>query len=216
MKLFFIILSMLFLTSCQDNILSLKEGNLNFRAPNAVEEKIAKLNYSYEQQMSDRSYVESVLLQVFDAKGTSAASYIETEIFRKVEFGGACDVYEPSDLGTATIEFSREQCYNGIGVVQGSNNNPMRYSLTTKVCERLVIDKDRMGAVRKKIFSDNKWNRPTSASIQKAWALFFPIHPADPMVVDGLLEVANVSAGNENAWQNIMLTLCISPEWQAI
>lgn len=216
MKLLLILLPALFLASCQDNLLSLKEGNLNFRAPNAVEEKKAKLDYSYDQQMSDRSYVESVLLQVFDAKGTSAASYIQTEIFQKIEFGGACDKYEPSDLGATTIEFTREQCFSGIGVVQGSNNNPMRYSLTTKVCERLVADKDRMAAVRKKIYVDNKWAKPNSSSIQKAWALFFPVDRADPAVVDALIKLASVSSGDEAAWKNIILTMCISPEWQAL
>lgn len=189
---------------------------LNWRAPNAFEEKQAKLTYSSELQMADRSYIESVLLQVFDAEGTAAASYILSDVYQKVEFGGACDFYAPSDLNATTVEFPREQCFTGIGVVQNSNNNPMRYSLTTKVCERLVIDSARMSSVRAKIWTDGKWHAPDEASIQKAWALFFPIERAHPDVVGAFKELAAVSSGDEDAWKNIILTMCISPEWQVL
>ncbi len=215
MKLFLLLVSTLFLASCQD-IVGPEATKLNFRAPNAVEEREAKLSYTYEQQMSDRAYVESVLLQVFDAAGKAMATTIQTEVFQKIEFGGPCDIYAPSDVGAAAVEFSREQCFNGIGVVQGSNNNPMRYSLTTKVCEKLVKDSDSLGAVRKKIFSDNKWKKPTPGSIQTAWGLFYQVHRAEPMVVEALLDVAEASSGEEDAWRNIILTMCISPDWQAL
>ena len=215
MKFFYILIPTLFLLSCQDT-LAPQSKPLNFRAPNSVQESTVVLNYNYELQMADRAYVESVLHQVFDAKGTPAASYIETEIYRKMEFGGACDVYEASDLGPTQVEFSREQCFNGITVVQPTNNNPMRYSLTTKVCERLVKDSARMTAVRKKLYTGTTWKKPDSASIQLAWELFFPIHSASREVVSALEDIAKVSSSNEEAWKNIILTLCISPEWQAI
>lgn len=173
-------------------------------------------SFSSEIQMADRSYVESVLLQIFNAANTTAGTYIQSDIYQKVEFGGACDPYSVSDIGATTLEFSREQCFTGIGVVQNSNNNPMRYSLTTKVCEKLVNDSTRMDVVRDKIYTTKKWARPDAASIQKAWKLFFPIEDADARVVTELLNVAKVSSTDEEGWKNIMLTLCISPEWQVL
>jgi hypothetical protein len=215
MKLFLLLASTFILVSCQD-IVGPEATNLNFRAPNSVDEREAKLSYTYEQQMSDRAYVESVLLQVFDAAGKKMAPIIQTEIYQKIEFGGACDIYAPSDVSASAVEFAREQCFNGIGVVQGSNNNPMRYSLTTKVCEKLVKDSDSLGAVRKKIFAENVWKKPTPGSIQTAWNLFYQVHRADPMVVEALLGVAEASVNEEDAWRNIILTMCISPDWQAL
>ncbi|WP_408099032.1 hypothetical protein ACJVC5_08955 [Peredibacter sp. HCB2-198] len=211
-----LIISLLMLAACEAPVAKKQEEGLVFRAPNAFQEKQAQLTYASEIQMADRSYVESVLLQVFNAEGTSAATYIQSDIYQKVEFGGACDFYAPSDLSATTIEFPREQCFTGMGVVQNLNNNPMRYSLTTKVCERLVNDTARMDVIKAKIFPDNKWAAPTAASIQKAWSLFFPIEQADSAIVDDLKAISNVSSGTEDAWKNIVLTMCVSPEWQVL
>ncbi|WPU66118.1 hypothetical protein [Peredibacter starrii] len=205
------ILALLMLAACQP-----AQEELKFDAPNALVEKQQQLNYASEIQMADRAYVESVLLQIFNASGTSAATYIQSDIYQKVEFGGACDFYSTSDLSPTTVEFPREQCYTGMGVVQNPNNNPMRYSLTTKVCERLVVDSARMDVVKAKIFSNNQWEAPSDASIQRAWSLFFPIESASPAVVKDLKAIADVSSGNEDAWKNIILTMCISPEWQVL
>ena len=205
------IIPLLILAACQP-----AQEELKFVAPNAMVEKEQQLNYASEIQMADRSYVESVLLQVFNAAGTSAATYIQSDIYQKVEFGGACDFYSTSDLSATTVEFPREQCYTGMGVVQNPNNNPMRYSLTTKVCERLVADRARMDVVKAKIFSNNVWAAPSDSSIQKAWSLFFPIDSASPEIVNDLKAIADVSSGNEDAWKNIILTMCISPEWQVL
>lgn len=205
------IFCLLILAACQP-----AQQELNWRAPNAVEEKQARLDYQSEIQMADRSYIESVLLQTFNATGTPAAAYIQSDVYQRVEFGGACDVYAISDKNATTVEFPREQCFTGIGLVQPSNNNPMRYSLTTKVCERLVIDTDRMNVVKSKIYSDGKWKNPDSTSLRKAWSLFLQSGDLDQGSVDGLLELAKVSSGDEDAWKNIILTMCMSPEWQVL
>ena len=210
------ILALTIFAGCEPQALTGKPGSLNWRAPNSYEETKAKLTYTAELQVADRSYVESVLLQVFDAAGTSAATYIQSEIYQKIEFGGACDYYASSDTNATTVEFPRENCVNGISVVQPATNNPMRYSLTTKVCERLVADSARMNSVRNKLFSNKQWAPPTDDSIGKAWSLFFPAESIDPRVLGDFKHLAQVSGGTESAWKNIILTLCISPEWQAL
>lgn len=209
LRSFTFVLFLLCLASCQP-----AQEKLNWRAPNAVEEKQAQLNYQAEIQMADRSYVESVLLQVFDASGTTAGTYILSDIYQRVVFGGACDPYSISDKGRTTLEFPREQCVGGIGIVQPSLSNPMRFSFTTKVCEKLVIDTDRMNAVRSKIFSNNKWGKPDSVSIKKAWSLFVQYDELDSRMVEEFMAIAKVSGGDEDAWRNIILTMCVSPEWQ--
>jgi hypothetical protein len=195
------------------------KSKLDFRAPSSIVENAAMMDYNSEIQMAGRSYIESVLLQVFDAEGTTAATYIQSDIYQKIEFGGACDQYATSDTGlpnSATFEYVRERCVNGIGVVQPSNNNPMRYSLTTKVCEKLVLEPARLNSVRNKIFADQKWGEPTNEKVLKAWRLFHQVTDADSDVLSALKDIKKVTPNNDEAWKIIVLTLCMSPEWQVL
>ena len=175
-------------------------------------------DYSSEIQMANRSYVESILLQVFDAEGTTAAVYIKSGIYDKIEFGGACDMYAPSETKgkSATPLFDRERCTNAIGVVQPANNNPMRYSLTEKVCERLVTEAPRLEAVRNKIFTDKKWGEPTNEKVLVAWHLFHQASDADAATLEALKNIRKVTPSNDEAWKFIILGLCMSPEWQVL
>ena len=173
-------------------------------------------DYASEVQMVTRSYVESVLLQVFDAEGTTAANYIQTDILQRVEFGGSCDFYATGEMANAKVQFPREQCFNSIGIVQPPNNNSMRYSLSTKVCEKLVADKDRLNAVRKKIYENQVWGVPTDDKVLIAWRLFHQSTDIDTNGITALKDLKNVSSSNDEAWKLIVLTLCLSPEWQAL
>lgn len=199
---------------------SVKDSKLTFRAPNSVAEVAALKDYNSELQMAPRSYIESVLLEVFDAKNTPAATYIQSDIYEKIEFGGACDQYGASDIGlaTATFEYDRERCKNSVDVVQKSTNNPMRYSILTKVCERLVIDTERMKSVRKKVLGPTatSWTKPSASSVEAAWTLFYPATPLTSDIQSALINVGKESSSDETAWQHIMLTLCISPQWQVL
>lgn len=216
-KMSFLLVAMS-LASCVP-IAETSKSKLDFRAPSSIVEGAALKDYNSEIQMAGRSYVESVLLQVFDAEGTSAATYILSDIYQKIEFGGACDQYAASDVGvpgSTTVEFVRERCVNSIGVVQPSNNNPMRYSLTTKVCEKLVLDAPRLISVRNKIFADQKWGDPTDEKVLMAWRLFHQATDADSDVLSALKDIRKVTPNNDEAWKIIILTLCMSPEWQAL
>lgn len=209
----FLLLSTLFLAACQP---TQELTELNWRAPNSVVEQQAKLEYASEIQMGDRAFVESVLLQVFDAQGTAAATYIRTDIYERPVFGGPCDPYSESDSSSSAAEFNNEKCVNQMDVIQPATSNPMRFSYTTKVCERLVADTARMASVRAKIFANNVWAAPDSASVTKLWNLFFNATPIDASVVDALLEISKASSGPDNAWKNIVFTVCSSPEWQVL
>jgi len=206
------------LASCVP-IAETNKSALDFRAPSSIVEGAALKDYNSEIQMANRSYVESVLLQVFNSEGKTAATYIQSDIYQKIEFGGACDQYAASDIGVSnstTVEFVRERCVNSIGVVQPSNNNPMRYSLTTKVCEKLVLETARLNSVRNKIFADQKWGEPTDEKVLLAWRLFHQVTDADKDVLSALKDIKKVTSNNDDAWKIIVLTLCISPEWQTL
>lgn len=173
-------------------------------------------DYAYELQIADRTYVESVLKDVFSITANSAeATYLQTNIYQKIEFGGPCDPYSSSDLAANVIEFSREACTNGIAPVQASTNNAMRYSLTTKACEYLIGRSNMMDNVKKKIYSSGKWGTPSDESFRRAWGLFYPVTTPNEEIVKSFLQLGKVLGNDEEAWKGIMLTLCMSPEWQS-
>lgn len=175
------------------------------------------MNYKQNAQFVDRKFVYQTLVEVFNiVPGTSMDSIIKTNIFKRIEFGGACDLYAQSDNGNSTAEFTDELCSNGMGVVQPALGNPMRFALTIKSCEDLISTAAHFSAVRGKIFSDNVWKTPDEASVTKAWELFIRLEAIDAPTMNALIDIRKVTTTNEEAWKGILLALCSSPTWQVL
>lgn len=200
----------LFFCSCMP-MPNAENKKLSFRAPNSITEAREREDYASELQMAPRTYIVSTLMEAFSAKGTPSEAYINTNVGRMIEFGGGCDQYEPSDKGSATAEYPEQVCYNSIGVVQKSTNNPMRYAIMSKVCETLVVD--RLGDVRNKLFGAS-WPVPATNNIGKAWELFYQAEQIDERVAKALIDISKQTSSNEKAWQAIILATCMSPQWQ--
>lgn len=202
----------LFFCSCMPLPLTNAENKkLSFRAPNSITEAREREDYASELQMAPRTYIVSTLMEAFSAKGTPSEAYINTNVGRMIEFGGGCDQYEPSDKGSATAEYPEQVCYNSIGVVQKSTNNPMRYAIMSKVCETLVVD--RLSDVRNKLFGAS-WPVPATSNIGQAWELFYQAEQIDERVAKALIDISKQTSSNEKAWQAIILATCMSPQWQ--
>lgn len=212
MKNYLLLISLgLFFCSCMP-MPNAENKKLSFRAPNSLTEEKERRDYAGELQMAPRHFISSTLVEAFSAKGTASETYINTNVGRMVEFGGGCDQYEPSDTGVGnTLEYPEQYCYNSIGVVQKSTNNPMRYAIMTKVCETLVVD--RLGDVRTKLFGAT-WPEPSTANIGKVWELFYQAEQIDNGVARALIDISKQTSSNEKAWQSIILATCMSPQWQ--
>lgn len=213
MKNTFLLISLgIFFCSCMP-MPNAENSKLSFRAPNSVTEKEARENFSSELQMATRTYVSSILIEFFDAKGTASETYINENISRKIEFGGACDQYEPSDNGTSTAnyEYVEQRCYNAIGIVQKSTNNPMRYAIINKACEKLAVD--RLTAVRARLFGAS-WPKPNTTNVNKVWEQFYPAEELDASVASALVGISTHTSDDEKAWQAIIVAVCSSPQWQ--
>jgi hypothetical protein len=196
-----------------------KAGNLvfddstaekNYRAISSVE-----LDYDVVPYVVDRGYVESTLTQVFGSTGDAT---LETGIYQKKEFGGACDRYAASDTGSAAYEFPRAQCYTGITVFQPANSNPMRYSYTTKMCETLVNTAARFNYVMKKVYpswvTSQALSAPDQASITKLYQQFYQDEVPSNEVISAFMSMSSEASSTNEAWKQILITLCVSPEWQ--
>ena len=182
----------------------------NYRAISSV-----NTDYDITPYVVDRGYVESTLTQVFGSTGDSS---LEVGIYQKKEFGGACDRYAASDNGSGAYEFPRAQCYTGISVFQPANSNPMRYSYTTKMCETLVNTVARFSYVMKKVYpswvSSQKLPAPDQAAITKVYQQFYQDEVPSADLVAAFLSMSSSAASTDEAWKQILLTVCVSPEWQ--
>lgn len=193
---------------------NLKNSELTFRAPSSISEKQELQAYASEIQMGTRSYIKSVLVDIFDVTNTT---FIDTNITNRVEFGGGCEQYEPSDIGNnLTVEFTENRCIGGLQVVQKSTNNPMRYAIMAKVCNNLISTDVTLNAARNKIFTNGQWGTVNRANVRKALELFYPAASFENNLVDGLVEIEASSSSLKEAWQGILVAICVSPEWQVL
>jgi hypothetical protein len=166
--------------------------------------------------MGDRNYVESVLRDVF---GTTSIP----EVQRAKEFGGHCDRYA-TILTNNTPEYPKLACPTNSSAVSPSVTNAARYSIMTKTCDQLIFGTAPLYSNVMKKINGPKWtlnsaepsHKPNALNIKIAYELFFQDEEPDLEVVNALLKVGSTKEKIDDQWKLILMTLCISPEWQAI
>ena len=172
---------------------------------------------SVDLVMGDRNYVESVLRDVF---GTTSIPEVQSA----KEFGGHCDRYA-TILTNSTPEYRQLACPSNGSAVSPSVTNAARYSIMIKTCDQLIFgtSPDLYSNVMKKI-NGTKWklnsaepsHKPNTSNIEKAYEFFFQDEKPSEDVVNALLNVGQKKTQIDEQWKLILMTLCISPEWQAI
>lgn len=211
-----ILLSLFLLVSCQKSGSDLvfedinNIGTKNDRAPANLGDVKAELN------VADRYYVESVLLQIFSPTSAADKNKLQVEIIERPEFGGPCDPYEPSETTTAAVEFPRLRCLNGISTVLTSTANPMRFSLTTKTCERLVSETTSFTRAMSKIFGNGPIIAPNASSLSSAYSLFYQDENASSAITTALMDLSKKGSDANESWRLVLIALCISPGWQVL
>lgn len=212
-----------------------KPSDLNFDDSNVARgSPSTSEDYSILNVMADRAYVESVLGQVFGIQSPSvyqsnttagaltvptAMKALEDDIYFRREFGGACDRYAGGEVPvstTAIIEYRREECKGGIGVYQPALSSPQRYAFTIKSCEKLVMDNTHFANAMTRIFPSwaSTQPNPDAQSITKVYQAFLPTESPSQELIDHLVDMSADAGGKTEAWRRILLTFCISPEWQ--
>ena len=176
------------------------------------------VDYGLEILMGDRRYVDSVLRDVFGITSDSVApgTTIADNIFRKAEFGGACDVYAPVYLNGTKVEFGPETCFSGLTENNKANTNASRQALVTKTCHTLVSNSTAINNVFLKIFGSTTAQGVDDAKLALAYQLFYPDDVLSTDVKTALVALANTQGSNTEKWRMIVLGLCVSPEWQTL
>ena len=172
----------------------------------------SSITFESQLQVADRQYVESVLANAFGTSGTAQENYLEQMTLQRHEFGGACDAYEASDFNGGQ-EFLRARCFSGLRNNTKSSANPARFSLTMQACDTLIGVPERFNYFLSKVHNAGTVVAPTSASIQKAYGIFFREETADASVINGLRDIVRGESPLDG-WKLITTAICVSPEWQ--
>jgi len=200
----------LFITACG------AKTELEFSASSIADSIGLNSKYLLVLQVPDREYTTTVIKKVFNIQnGSASETWINTNIYTRTEFGGGCDRQAESDLGSGTIEFPSESCGNTLDSVIVSTSNPMRFGLTMKTCEYVTNQAANMNEVKTKIFGSQAWATPTSETIEKAWALFYPADQIAAETSTALKDINKAAKDPAEAWKLILFTLCSSPGWQS-
>jgi hypothetical protein len=179
--------------------------------------------------VADRAYVSAALLQAFSngQDTTAIQSIINNNIYVSAQFGGGCDHYAASNVASAvtgfpgTLEYPAAKCVDA--TVLPAYSNPMRYANTATACDSIVnssVWTTSSGQIMNKIISGlvagAVYPTPNATTVKKAYAIFFPIDPPSTDVVNALLAVGTNSTNTTDAWKQIVIAICSSPEWQVL
>jgi hypothetical protein len=177
-------------------------------------------DYQVNALVAPRSYIESVLIQVFAISNsdTSTLDLLKNKIYFNGSFGGECDPYAAGENSNKQIEFPREICDDVKGLTVDSRPipNPARYAWTADVCEELAIG--RLNPVMNQIIPN--WSTmvskpvPDPTGVTKIYQLFHRQRVPAANVLTALLDVGKASPDQIEAWRNILISICISPTWQ--
>lgn len=218
----------LLLTAC-----GLKPSELKFDDSVLASRRPASQSIEVQPLIENRRATESVFLRVlgmpqasiFQAtNSTGMASTIENSIYRKKEFGGACDRYAASEMPNGTgvsVEFPRETCPNEINVVQRPNSNPQRYSHSTKLCESIASNDSQMLGILNRTLGGSSTSLsavppPSSESIRKLYQQFYTSQAPSSELDAYLVNLAAQVSSPAEAWRQLFLIVCVSPEWQTV
>lgn len=168
----------------------------------------SEIDYELKLQVGDRRYVESVLSQVFDLSESESTS-IRDLIYKKQEFGGACDRYAQSEIN-GTVEFPRETC-SGLDIVLPATANPMRFAYMTKVCENLVNNSSYLSRAVGNVNQDF-----SETHFLSLYQKFYLEESPSTEVINSFKNLYDEKGTQREGWKLVMLGLCLSPAWQVL
>ncbi len=173
-------------------------------------------------RMSDRYYVSSLLLDVF---GTNANTAVVNYVKVKMDaFGGGCDQYDKTvNASNACLndDCNNVQC-NGTNVIdkQIGMSSVIRQGWLIRACEDITnVDNAVLYTIRNVVENQTYVKAtvpaPTVEGLIKAYGLFYRTGTPNEAVITALAKVSDTeTTSNFDKWRYVLLSLCVTPEWQ--
>lgn len=229
MKLNFIFLFFILLNSISCVPVALEEGEedeVSILFQDAREKYGKKKNTieaNRQLRIGDRFYVESVLKDIFGesiitAQGDQAYQLIYR---RQGTFGGGCDFYsnniEETGAGSGNYKTpdKRLNCFESpYNNSQVGQSTIVRAGYMVKFCE-FTIERNpaAVGHAYDKVDIDPSSTAINMKNFSKLHKLFYPLETPNQKF-SSLLKELNNDQDKKEAWDTILLSLCVSPDWQ--
>jgi hypothetical protein len=192
-----------------DSAVGVDEDKLTARAqsPNGVEYGVVRTAQN-RVKLGDRFYVASVLSQVFGPESDATVNALIRN--NPVAFGGPCDQFGREGGNGCAGRLSSSQ----VTILPGSMAT--REGLRMRACEAIVQKDAALVFALTQITKASPDKAPDDATIEGAYELFFPGAEAPDEVVAALGDVAGQGDKALESWRLVLLTLCLSPDWQLL
>lgn len=174
-------------------------------------------------RISDRFYISGLLKDIFGSSADSATgAFIKT---RMDYFGGGCDQYELNldNSGTCLNDDCELSKCSGTTIInnQIGVSSAIRKGWIIRACEE-IADHDTaiLSAVQSlfdptPVLTTTTVPAPTTATLTKAYQLFYRSIPPNDTVVSALVNVAaSETTSNFEKWRYVFLSICTTSEWQ--
>jgi len=177
--------------------------------PNPNENIVVEVNGT---RIGTREYVASVFENVF-GESAEVSAIIDILVVKNITiFGGSCDNYNTSKcpLTTGRARFDASETPAAY---------PPREGLRVRACEEITnLDSAISYVVGEHLDIPSVSTEPSEVAVRKLYSIFYPGQDPSSEVVDSLLAIATDakqrSYPTKDSWRFIILTLCLSPDWQ--
>lgn len=175
-------------------------------------------------RFGERYYVLSVLKKIFGSDVLQTANSINS--LNNI-FGGNYDKYDlvrddlsPSKIINTSPEGYKFQAnytfpnHDPIGIL-----NPIRLATSIRICEDIAKKNNFIlnaikNATNIQTITLSNIPYPLNKDFIAAYNLFYPTDPISEDATNALICVADTETTALNQWRNMLLALCVTPEWQ--
>lgn len=189
-------------------------------------------------RIGDQFYIDSAITNIF-GDDSDTQNLIDQELRSQTAvFGGACDPYEKSASRTfksdgTTLSFT-PSCPSLSDTTATSipKNSPVREAYRMRLCLKLSSSLTAVGRAIQKAknldhdITSNDLSLISNSELESVYELFyFPAEPTQDIISSLSDLVARVEVLNSSqpepiqsleSWKAVLMTLCASPDWQAL
>ena len=142
-------------------------------------------------------------------------------------WGGPCDIYDMSEGGRkALLEFKKYICFVGGGRINSNfstSSSVVKEGLKIKACEKILQNESAIAHALGKVDLEPNSSEINNVNILKVYSLFFPTRETNnDLTLEAINALRNIPTlemktdQKNEAWKNILLTLCYDPSWQIL
>jgi hypothetical protein len=167
----------------------------------------------------DRFYLESMLMRVFGPSYDNS-SIVSNNISKKLTiFGGICDHYEHNLDNNNRVEFPKLVCHQDVAVSVLAPTSIIRTSWIINTCEQVInSNQTALTFAFKRAGINPDVDKYSAEKGDQIYKLFYPIgalsNDVSLVYEQAYTKDLKLIGTNKEFWTIVLLSVCLTPEWQ--